>query len=199
MYKCDFNFEDIENEMESFEGSIFKKTKEHLEKQKEEIFGEVCSDIENWMNERFENVQRRYFHEIIDFMLGRGMYAKYRPRLEKFLSGLGYNEESFRKKIYEENKEIINESIFSDACFEKLYQNFCERHFRYFYFKDIHKNLDQHRLIKEIIEYLVKGDKGAFKEHLNNVLDNEIESKKNTIDELEKEIEEKHSLLNSDD
>ena len=97
MYRHQFNFED---NMEDLEKPILKTTMEEIKelqkKFNKEVFGTICDDIETWLYERFENVRSSYFNGVVAFLLNeKNTYVTDKETLEKWLSGLGYTQESF--------------------------------------------------------------------------------------------------------
>ena len=196
MYKHNFDFKD---NMEEVGDLVFEKTKDKLEefenKFKEEVFSTLCNDVEKWLFERFENVRYQYFEGVVSFLTGGDTYCvKNKEKLIEWLQGLGYTEQTFRKKIYEENKEIINEQIGHDASYELLENLYNNRYFKSWDFGDIHKGYPQSSIVRGFFEYLIEVE--GFNEEINNLLDKEIKDKisdlnyyKEKIKELESELE----------
>ena len=199
MYKYQFNFED---NMEELEKPILKTTMEEIkELQKnfnKEVFDNVCHDIETWLYERFDNVRQSYFNGVVAFLLDQKcVYIKDKETLEEWLSGIGYDQISFRKKIYEDNKETINKAITYDAMYEALEKLFEHSYFKSWNFSDINKRYPQTIIIKNFMQQLIKLD--GFDNEIRKMLDEEVNQKLYEIkyykDELA-EIQEKIKKLN---
>lgn len=191
MYK--FNFEDEEENKLMEESTDFilkrtdKKIKEAQKKLGQDLFETLSSDIEEWMYERYDNVRRRYFDGVVAFLLNqKNTHVNKIESLEKWLQGIGYDQQSFRKKIYQDNKETINKAITYDAIYEALETLFTHSYFRSWDFKDIYKGYPQTILIKEFLRQLILKD--GFNDEVKNMLDNEIKQKLNELKDLKKEI-----------
>lgn len=197
MYKHQFNFED---NMEELEKPLLKTTMEEvkeLQKQfNKEVFSTICNDIETWLYERFDNVRQSYFDGVVAFLLDQKcVYVKDKETLEQWLSGIGYDQTSFRKKIYADNKEIINKAITYDAVYEALENLFNHGYFRSWDFGDIYKGYPQTNMIKSFLRQLIKLD--GFNEEVKKMLDEEINNKldeikyyKNNLAEIQAKIAE---------
>lgn len=180
-----------EDNQDLLEGLVFHKTIEEVNKLQEkfnkEVFSALCYDIENWLYERFDNVRRQYFDEIVAYLLGtKHTYIEDEETLERWLSGIGYDAEIFRRKIYQENKDIINKAITQDAIYETLERIFKYNHFKDWTFKDISARCPQSNLVKEFLRLLIQKD--GFNEEVTNMLDEEINKKIEYIDYLNEKI-----------
>jgi len=190
MLKYEFNFEDNMEEMNEF---ILEKTTEKIRQlQKElnkEVFNTVCADIETWLYERFDNVRYNYFDNIVSFLLGVSKPEwNDNLKLNEWLTRVGYNQTSFRKKIYQDNKEIINEALANDAIYERMEAMFESGYFRSWDFSDISKGYPQSDLVRNFLHNLLEKD--GFDKIFEDMLDFKINQKKNELDILKKRLTE---------
>lgn len=188
MYRSNFNFED---NMEELEKPILKTTVEEVreiqKKFNKDVFNAICNDIEDWLYERFENVRQDYFNSVVAFLLDqKNTYVKDKETLQKWLSGIGYDQISFRKKIYEDNKNEIIKAITEDAVYEVLNNMFDSSYFRSWDFKDITINYPQTTIIKNFMRQLIRKD--GFNEEIKKMLDEEIQNKLNQIKYYSEEL-----------
>jgi hypothetical protein len=188
MLKSNFNFKD---NMEDANDLVLEKTilqiKELQEKFNKEVFDKLCEDIEDWLFERFENVRWQYFNGIVAYLLDQDcVYISDKETLEQWLSDIGYTQQSFRKKIYEDNKETINKAITYDAVYEALKDLFNHSYFRTWTFKDITINYPQSTIIREFLRQLIQQE--GFDDQVKNMLDDDIKQKMNKLNKLKTEI-----------
>ena len=190
MYYHEFKFED---NMEEINDIVFTKTNKKIEQIKkilnDEVFTDLCEDIEEWMFERFDNVRNRYFNGIIAFLLDKDYtYVEDGLTLEKWLKEIGHTQQSFRKKIYEDNKEIINEAITYDAAYEALKNIFSHSYFKHWDFNDISAGYPQSYIVRDFMKKLI--NKNGFNEEIKNMLDQETKVKMSQLESLKKELAE---------
>jgi len=188
MYRSQFEIEDNMEETKDLVLDKTIKTIESLQKKfNEEVFSSICDDVETWMFERFENVRRRYFDGIVSYLLDEDYrcITKVEP-LEKWLAGLGYEQQSFRKKIYLDNKEEINNAIACDAVYQLIENMFVNNYFKSWEFKDITRGYPQTEIIKGFLKELISKD--GFNEEVKNMLDNEINQKILKLKNLKEEL-----------
>ena len=197
MYYTEFP---IEDNMEELKDLIFEKTNNYIEentkKVSDEIYNNLTGDIEDYLYERFSNIRYRYFEEVTTFLLDRKYHSidsNVKLKLEEWLSGLGYDQQKFRIKIYNDNKQIINQAITDDAIYERLEGMFDNGYFKSWEFKDITKGYPQSSIIKSFLKQLVELE--GFKEELNKVIDEETKEKMNELNYLKKEIKETKDKL----
>lgn len=176
-----------EKGIDELEQSLFKKSSEYLQKKseemKKEMFGELSFDIEQWIGERIDNVKRYFFDAIINHILAvRSIHvdSEDRKTIDKFLSGIGYTAESLRRKIYEENKEVILSNLLQDAYYERIKP--FGRYFQSWDFKDITINYPQSLIIKGFLEEIIL--KKGFKEYTESLLSTDIVRLKKERDDL---------------
>jgi len=191
MLKYEFNFD--EDNMEETNEFILEKTTEKIRQlQKElnkEVFNTVCADIETWLYERFDNVRYNYFDNIVSFLLGVSKPEwNDNLKLNEWLTRVGYNQTSFRKKIYQDNKEIINEALANDAIYERMEAMFESGYFRSWDFSDISKGYPQSDLVRNFLHNLLEKD--GFDKIFEDMLDFKINQKKNELDILKKRLTE---------
>lgn len=189
MYKSDFNFEDnMEEETNKLVLNITTDAiKELQQKFTKEVFNQLSDDSEEWLFERYDNVRRNYFDGVVAFLLKqKHTYIKDEKTLENWLSGIGYTQECFRQKIYEDNKEVINKSITYDAVYETLKNMFNHSYFKSWNFKDITINYPQTEIIKSFLKELIK--QNGFNEEIKKMLDLEVSEKLNHMSELRNQI-----------
>lgn len=94
----------------------------------EEACTTIAEDIEAWLFERFENVRKQYFDDIVDYLLGEDhRFIEDEETLQNWLAGIGYTQKTFRKRIYQDNKEIINQAIISDAINNEAIKNMLDK------------------------------------------------------------------------
>lgn len=102
-------------EDENLENLIFKKTQEFIEREvKDNLFNTVCNDIEQYMYERMSNVQIKLLGEIKEAVFNNEQAR------HDLLFSRGYDSRSFRKSIYYEYKNEIDEAIKDDALFNRI-------------------------------------------------------------------------------
>jgi hypothetical protein len=181
---------------------VFDKTREYINKEsetfKKEVFDKVTDDIEEWMFERYENVQRQYFSDITTVLLGQKYQSvKDKEKIEEWLLGIGYSAQSFRKALYEENKEEILSALVNDSLYERLDNLFKSSYFRYWELSDITKNYPQTAIINHFTNYLLS--KKGFADFMNMKLDDCIKSKREELQELERQISKINNELSNDD
>jgi hypothetical protein len=188
MLRSNFNFKD---NMEDVDNLVLEKTisqiKELQEKFNKEVFDKLCEDIEDWLFERFDNVRWQYFNGIVAYLLDQNcVYITNKETLEQWLSKIGYTQQSFRKKIYEDNKETVNKAIVYDAVYEALKNLFNHSYFKSWTFKDITINYPQTIIIKEFMRQLILTE--GFNDEIKNMLDVEIKNKMNELSNLKLRI-----------
>lgn len=196
MYFRDFDDSDEtgNNEMNEDNDLILKETKAFIndlqKKFKEDVLVALCDDIEEWLFERHENVRKRYFNGVVSYLLGmKYRYVKDQKTLEEWLVGIGYDATSLRKKIYEENKEIIDKAIVHDAVHEALKNMSRDNmYFKSWDFESITKGCQQNDVVKNFLEMFVLKD--GFNEYINEVVDDEIKRKLKYLNQLKDEIKE---------
>lgn len=193
-FKLNIDTEEVDKALIDKIGSFLEEAMKALQIETTEY---IMSGIEDYMYERFDNVQEEYFRKIVSFLLGS---KHHRPdnneevKLSKWLRGLGYTEQEFRKRIYEENKNEILEQIQYDAVYELATNAFTNSFFKSWEFKDININYPQSQVVRGLLETLANKD--GFQEYMGDYLDeinkNKLEYKsqlERKIDELEKRLE----------
>ena len=196
-FKLGINTDELNNE-------LFKETSEYLKEQTEDmqkkLFDKVSSDIEEFMYERFDNVQQQYFENVVTFLLNREYRgAKDKEKLTKWLSSLGHDQQSFRKKIFEDNKEEITKQISYDASYELVENMFKDSYFKSWDFGDISTAYPQTQVVKGFLNALVKKD--GFEDYLKEKVSHEMSNKLEDFNKLSKiveDLEEKVDKLYSD-
>lgn len=189
MYFHDFKLNIDDKELNE---KIFNLTMDFLEKEiktfQEKLFISIIEDIEHYMYERFENVQEQYFREIVSFLLGNERYInpEKENKLKEWLRGLGYTQESFRRKIYEDNKDDIVEQIQYDAVYELIQNMFTKSYLKSWHFKDINNLYLQSEVIKGFLDALIEKD--GFQKYLSEVLDEKNKAKYERLQELKNEL-----------
>jgi hypothetical protein len=184
-----------EQGLEELEKEIFIKTSEYfsnaVDKFRKEIFDTISIDIEKWIYERIGNTKRYFFDAIVNHLLGLSachVAIEDRTKINEMLSGLGYTAESFRRKIYEENKEVILNAIAQDGFYERLKPY--DRYFQYWYFSDITKGYPQSEIVKGFINRLIEADADGFNTYMESILNKDILRMKEQRDELKKSLDE---------
>lgn len=189
MYFHDFKLNIDDKELNE---KIFNLTMDFLEKEiktfQEKLFISIIEDIEHYMYERFENVQEQYFREIVSFLLGNERYInpEKENKLKEWLRGLGYTQESFRRKIYEDNKDDIVEQIQYDAVYELIQNMFTKSYLKSWHFKDINNLYLQSEVIKGFLDALIEKD--GFQKYLSEVLDEKNKAKYERLQELKNKL-----------
>lgn len=184
---------DIEEKgLEELEKEIFIKTSEYfsnaVDKFRKEIFDTISTDIEKWIYERIDNTKRYFFDAIVNHLMGVSevhVTIEDRTKINEMLSGLGYTVQSFRKKLYEENKDVILEAIAEDGFYERLKPY--ERTFQSWDFADITKGYPQSSIAKCFLNELIKKD--GFDDYMKSVLSKDILRMKEQRDELKKSLD----------
>lgn len=174
-----------EDNMEEISGLLFKKTKEYITKATEELQKNVwlktCDDLEDWMFECFDNVRYQYFQGVLAYLLGtKYTYTKDPEKLEEWLKSIGHDAISLRKKIYEENKDVIVQAIAADALYERAT---FDTYFKHWNFSDTHRSYPQTNIVKRFFNYIINTN--GFEEYMTEQLDATIQGKINRIKELE--------------
>ena len=192
MYFSDLKVEDGIDETADSK-IVMNETSAFIEKMKtdfvNDVWYKITNDIETWMEERYYNVKRKYFDLLIDMLVGRRRYGNDETIVNEWLAGIGYNSQELRKKIYEENKDMINKAILTDALYEVLKnKSTYNSYFKDWYFKDIHTGYPQTDVVKGFISHLL--DKGGLPEYLESVIDARIVNKKKELDELSERLAE---------
>ncbi len=195
------NKETIDKEIEDLEQGLFINSKKYIDQIKEKIFGDLylkfSEDIENYMYEHSENVKRRYFNEIINFLTGnQTSYGKNKELLEKWLTDLGYDAEKFRKRIFEENKDIIIKQIMEDSIFDKMEDLFAHSYFSDSTYKHLTTNYPQTLVVKGFINFLTNLNNTEFNKLLSDKIDETVKNKRQELDDLKKEIDDIMTVLN---
>jgi hypothetical protein len=173
--------------LEELEKNIYIKTSQYLAKISEEfrekVFSAVCDDIEKWTSERIDNVKRYFFDEVVNHLLGiNHVYidSDDKKKIDEYLSGIGYTAQSFRKKLFDENREVILEAITRDAMYERLKPY--ERYYRYWEFSDITEGYPQSSIARGFFDELIS--KKGFDDYMKERLSNDIIKLKEERDEL---------------
>lgn len=183
MYRWDF---EIDDNLEESTQIVFNDTNKKIEEIKkmisEEITDKMFDDIEDYLYERFDNIREKYFDEVKRFFLDESNNEK----LQKWLTGLNYTQETFRKKIYNDNKEVINQAIADDSVYEILKNMFENSYFKYWEFKDINTRYPQTCVIDGFLDQLIKLD--GFNEELKKRLDKQIQNKIDELQELKQRV-----------
>jgi hypothetical protein len=194
-FKLEFNDEEL-NEKLFKEASEF--IKQEADKFEKSVFGKIAEDMEHFMYERLENVQQVYFREVTAFLLDEkysSINSDKKLKLTEWLKGLGFTQEEFRKKIYEENKQDIIEQIQYDSIYELLKNMYERSYFKSWDFKDISTAYPQSQVVKEFLRVLVK--QNGSQEYIHELLDSEnkkqyerLQELRNKVIEVEDKIEE---------
>jgi hypothetical protein len=169
---------------------VMAETTAYIEKIKadflKEVWYKLTDDIEKWMYERYDNVKMKYFDELITMLVGEHRWGANEAKVNEWLTSLGYDSCKLRKKIYEENKDMINKAIADDAIYEYLDRNFGNKYFGEWNFKDITTNYPQTDIVRKFMGVLMA--KEGFPEYVTSVLDKGILEKKAYLDQLKQEI-----------
>lgn len=186
-----FDFKDEEDGMEDFKEFIFqatdKKIEEAQKKLGQDLFNSLSNDIEEWMYERFDNVRRRYFDDVVAFLLNKdNVYVRDKETLDEWFASVGYDQTNFRKKIYQDNKEIINEALANDAIYERMKMMFESGYFRSWNFTDISKGYPQSDLVRNFLHNLL--EKNGFDEYVESMLNDKIKQRKRELDNLKEDL-----------
>lgn len=190
MYLHDFRLDVDDKELNE---KLFSSAKSFLEEETEKlqksVFDKVSEDMESFMYEKFENVQERYFREVKSFLLGEDVFIKQgvKERLTKWLSDLGYSSESFRLKVYEENKEDIVKQINYDALYDSVKNMFNDSYYKHWNFSDIQTNYPQSRIINGFMDALI--EQNGFSEALSEKIDKKNKEKMSYLKYLQDEID----------
>lgn len=177
--------------MEDVRDLILDKTRlllnEAQEKFKEDVFEALYNDIENWLFERFDNVRREYFDGIVNFLCGsKYNYVKDEEKLKEWLSDIGFTQETLRRTIYIENKDIINKAITHDAIKDVL-EGFGKHSFlRDWTFSNITVGYSQSLMAEGFLKVLIEKD--GFDDYMHEILDDAILKKMEYVQRLNKEI-----------
>lgn len=185
-----YNFK-LEVDDKELNDKLFQSTnkilKEKTKELQEQLFNGVVEDIENFMYERFENVQEQYFREITNFLLDKDYTTvRDKEKLSDWLKGLGYDQQSFRKKIYQDNKDEIVQQISYDSAYELVKNMFDSSYFRSWDFSDIGKGYPQSQVVRGFLNALVEED--GFQKYLHELMDKGISSKLEEINNLNEYI-----------
>src|SRR5699024_9930903 len=103
-------------------------------------------------------------------------------------------QQEFRKKIYEENKDIITKQITNDATYEYV-RNMFRSYFRSWEFKDITVNYPQSEVVRSFLDELIKQE--GFNDEILKMLDSEIKDKLEELKYLNTRINGKLNKLES--
>lgn len=190
MHRYEFNLDD---NMEDISKLILERTNSYLEQKskefKEEVWDVVAKDIEEFMYERFDNVRHRYFEEVVGFLLGKEhIHLANKRTLQDWLQSVGYTEQSFRKKVFEENKDAIIEAIKTDAEYEFAKNLFDSSYYKSWTFADFSGRYPQSDVVKNIL-YGIVNQKG-FTEVFTKMLDVETRRKMADLNDIKSEISE---------
>ena len=182
----------VEDSMEELSDLVFSTTNSYLEKKTKELQDEllqaVSEDVETFIYERFDNVRRRYFGEVSGFLLGKEIYLTNKKTLQQWLQATGYTEESFRKKIFEDNKGVIIEAIKTDAEYEFAKNLFNSNYFKSWTFSDLSTWYPQSEVVRNILWGLV--NQKGFTEVFTEMLDVETKKKMAHLNDIKKKIAE---------
>ena len=186
------NEEDISSLTSKTKELVGKQISEMSEKLKESVF----DDIENWMEERSENTFDLMFDYITSYLLGkdnRCIPSDRKEKMDNLLNGIGYDAETFRERIYKENKEDIITSIKYEKLYEEI-KNMADRYgFKIFKYKDIKMNYPQSEIIRGFAKYII--NEVDVKEYLMEGIDKEIKDKLEYLKNLKSKINEANELL----
>ena len=188
MYKFDFDFED---NMEEISGLTFEKTNKEIEKISEnlnnKLFSSLSDDIEKFMYERFENVRQQYFDGVVAFLLGKeNHHVSEKQKLEEWLKGVGYDQETFRRKIFQENRNTIITAITEDMIYERLENMSKSSYFKSWNFGDIGRGVPHTEIVRSFLNYLAESE--GFQSEYEKVLDTHIKNKQEHLKELKDDI-----------
>lgn len=191
MLRYYFEDEQENEQMEESKEFIFQQTDKKIEEAQrklgQDLFETLSNDIEEWMYERYENVRGRYFDGVVAFLLDKDCVSyKGKETLQEWLSGVGYDQQSFRKKVYQDNKEVIHEALANDAIYERMKSMFESGYFRSWDFNYISKGYPQSDLVRNFLNNLLEKD--GFDKVVEDMIDNRIKQKKNELDRLKKEL-----------
>ncbi|MFA7157646.1 MAG: hypothetical protein WC123_08190 [Bacilli bacterium] len=199
MLKYYFEDEQENENMEKSKKLIFQQTDKKIEevqkKLGQDLFETLSNDMEEWIFERYDNVRRCYFDGVVAFLLDKN-YTSYKGKetLEQWLSSVGYDQQSFRKKIYQDNKEIINEALANDAIYERMKSMFKSGYFRSWDFSDISKGYPQSDLVRTFLHNLL--EKNGFNKVLEDMVDFKTKQKINELNRLKGQLADINKQIN---
>jgi hypothetical protein len=168
--------------------TIMKDAKDFLENQfgemAEKLRVKMLEDIEAFLFERLITIKWKYFDAVKNFLLGKNETDE---ELKTWLSDVGYTAESFRHKIYTENKEEIDKAIASNAVYV-LVQGMFATYWGHWHWPDIQKNLPQAVIMKNFARVVIDAHRKDLGDYISGLLDNEIQEKRKTLNDLRKTI-----------
>lgn len=193
MYHSDFKLTVNSDEVNE---ELFKESTRYIAKQTEKmqskLFDKLSIDMEKFMYEKFDNVQERYFNNVVSFLLDEDyVHNPDKKKLSNWLKDLGYTQEKFREKIYNDNKEDIIEQISYDSAYELVKNMFGDSYFKHWEFSDINRNYPQSQVVKGFLDELIERD--GFTQYLEGVLDGKIKDK---LEDYKRHKEYLESIIN---
>ena len=193
LWNFDLSSLEIDGEDE-LEQMALTKTKEQVAKLEKifskDIVNAIFSDVEEWIKERSSNVRESYFNEITNFLLGKKncyISESGREDLETRLTGLGYDAEQFRKKIFSENKDALIKAITSDVIYEQLDNYYGNPYFRHWDFSDIKTSYPQSKIASGFLRMLMS--KKNFDVTVQSMLSKEIKDRQDELYNLEQKLD----------
>ena len=164
--------------------------KESMDSLTDKMRTEIFNDIENYLYERLEEVKRKYFDEVFGFLLGENKDHELKPWLEE----LGYTQQSFRQKIYEDNKEEINNAIAKDYVFDVLEKTFAT-YYGHWEWDDVKIGYPQSKVMDGFARAVISNRYGGFRNHVLKMLDDEARAKFKQFDEISAKLADARNML----
>ena len=164
----------------------------------EVIFTKSCDTIEEWLFERIDNVMRSSFDYVTNYLLG--VTTSYVPEerkkeIDEYLTGIGYTANSFRKMLFEENREEILKAFQGDSIYLTLVEAFDRHSFSGYRKEHLKTAYPQTLILKGFAKYMmIQKD---FKEYLSEEIDDNICKARDELMLLYGKIDEARSIISS--
>jgi hypothetical protein len=163
----------------------------------DEIFNKVMSDYKQDTYSTLLDIEIRLIEEVVNYMLDEN----YKPSSEtnksfvQYIQTTGFRAQKIRHQIYENNKDIINETITQDYIFEVLKYKFGSSHYWDNYVPKFNTTkYVQDMIVQGCIEYaLGLPDVENFAE---KIMTEKVVAARNELAEINDEIRRKRDLLN---
>jgi CHAD domain-containing protein len=183
--------------------NIFKKSEKYLseqaEKFKKDVFSEITEDIENWLDERLDNVTHRNFEYLEQLLFGGLTYVPEdkKKAIEHYLTGIGFTAEKFREKLFKEHREEILKSIEYNVIYDSLEAAFNHYSLSNYAFSDIRKNYPQSDIIRGFARYMI--NQMPFNEFMESEIHESIKKARQELQNLRIEAKKLKEILDNYD
>jgi len=200
-YTANTNVEGQEEVLKECFAGAREFLEEESKKLQEGVFNKTAESIEKWLEERLDNGVSKTFDHVTNALLAhrtsQWVDPSVREEVNNLLLGIGYSPKSFRKKLFEENKEEILKDFQANAIYISLQDAFSRYSFKDYSIESMKRAYPQTEILQGFARYML--DQKDFSKYLDSYFDNEIINKKKQLDELSKRIEEAKQILGNEE